>query len=236
MTQGNHIIQGSIVSKPDLIKSSIAGGIPTAWDSGLDVSTAPRYGTTLRDAETNLESKQPKKRMKTEMQDDLVMTEVVDIAFDHQRSLRTNSTAAKKNLMAGWEQTSGCMTVSNRTVVNKVLYTNEDAPEMVLIHVPLILRPNSYTGTLSFNFELTYMVKIECCDECLIHPQKVPLTNHVCAIAAMSENFNYQLGCIVPPNRHLHDQTAKGMPHNHSTHIFNHQEGNMLGYGQFINK
>lgn len=148
MTQGNYIIQGSIESKPDLIKCSIAGGIPIAWDSGLDVSTAPRYGTTLRDAQTNLESKQPRNRMRTEMQDDLVMTEVADIAFDHQRSLRINSTAMKKNLMAYWEQTSGCMTVSNRTVINKVLYTNEDAPEIVLKDVPHILRSNSFTGTL----------------------------------------------------------------------------------------
>lgn len=55
--------------------------------------------------------------------------------------------------MAGWEQTSGCMTVS------KVLYTNEDAPEMVLIHVLPILRPQSSTGKLYFNFEITYMIE-----------------------------------------------------------------------------
>lgn len=29
------------------------------------------------------------------------------------------------------------------------------------------------------------------------------MTNHVCAIAATADNFNYDLSCVVPPNRHL---------------------------------
>lgn len=92
MTQSNYVIQGSMVSKPDLIKSSITGSRLTAWGSSLDISTAPKYGTILNDAEANLESKKARKRMRTETQEDLVMAEVVDIAFDHQRSRKTNST------------------------------------------------------------------------------------------------------------------------------------------------
>lgn len=157
--------------------------------------------------------------MRTETQDDLCMTEVADIAFDHQRGRKTNST--KKGLkLEQHEQSSGCVTVSNRTLINKVLYTNEDAPEMILIHVPPILRPNATSGILFFSFELTYMLEVECFYESLVHPQKVPLTDHTCALMATSADFNYELECIVPPNRHFHGQSAKGMTHNHSTHIW----------------
>lgn len=58
--------------------------------------------------------------MRSEMQEDLALTEVADIAFNYQRSRKTNDTKP------GFEQTSGCFTVSNRTLINKVLYTNED--------------------------------------------------------------------------------------------------------------
>lgn len=109
---------------------------------------------------------------------------------------------------------------------------------MILIHVPPILRPNSTAGILYFTFELTYMLEIECYYESILHPQKVPLTNHACALAATSENFRYKLNCIVPPNRHFHGQSAKGMLHNHSTHIAREKNGQIQAFqhGVFINK
>lgn len=55
MMQQNYYVQGSMVPEPSIIKSSITGGKSMAWDSGLDVSTTPRYGTTVQDAESNLE-------------------------------------------------------------------------------------------------------------------------------------------------------------------------------------
>lgn len=237
MTQGNYVVQGSLMSGTSLIETSIAGGIPTAWDSGLDISTAPKYGTLIKEAESNLAHGVARKRMRTERQDDLCMTEVADIAFDHQRGRKTNSSKIVNETLPSHEQTSGCIMVANRTLINKVLYTNEDAPEMILIHVPPILRPNSTTGVLYFNFELTYMLEIECFYESLVHPQKVPLQDHDAAIAATSANFNYEMECIVPPNRHFHGQSAKGMLHNHSTHIWETDDKVLgLSYGKFINK
>lgn len=240
MTQGNYVILGSMMTEPGLMTSSISGGMATAWDSGLDVSTAPKYGTTTADAETNLEWKKARKRMRTETQEDLVQTEIATIAFDHQRARTTNSTEPGKiqNLeLPGHEQTSGCFTVSNRTVINKVLYTNEEAPEMVLINVPPILRPNATGGILYFTFEMTYMLEIECYYEAFHHPQKVPMTDHTCALAATSANFDFEKQTIVPPNRHLHGQSAKGMMHNHSTHVWeNSGQLQGLSYGKFINK
>lgn len=125
----------------------------------------------------------------------------------------------------------------SRTLINKVLYTNEDAPEMILIHVPPVLRPNATSGILYSTFELTYMLEIKSFYESLVHPQKVPTTDHSCALAAMSSGFNYELECIVPPNRHFHGQSAKGMIHNHSTHIWEKDNKMLgLGYGNFVNK
>lgn len=138
---------------------------------------------------------------------------MADIAFHHQRSRKTN------NITPGHEQNSGCFTVSNRTVINKVLYTNEDAPEMLLINVPPILRQSSQAGILYFVFELTYMVEIECFYDSLSHPQKVPMNDHTCTSESASGNYNYELNNIVQPNRHFHRQQAKGMIHNHSTHV-----------------
>ena len=67
------------------------------------------------------------------------MTEIVEIAFDHQGARVDNITTKKKgDELSGLEQTSGCLTVCNRTLINKVIYTYEDAPEMVFIHVPPI--------------------------------------------------------------------------------------------------
>lgn len=60
-----------------------------------------------------------------------------------------------------FEYVSGSFCVANRTVINKILYTSEDASGMVLIDVPPILRPNSQSGTLYFTFELTYMLEID---------------------------------------------------------------------------
>lgn len=70
------------------------------------------------------------------------------------------------------EQTSSIYTVANRTLINKVLYTNEDTPPLVLIHVPPVLRPNG-TGVLYFQFETTYFLEVECYYESLSHPQKI---------------------------------------------------------------
>lgn len=237
MTQGNYVVQGGIIATPGLLKSTIQQGNPSAWDSGLDISTAPKYGTLIKEAESNLARNQPRKRMRAETQDDLCMTEVADIAFDHQRGRKTNASKIVEESIDNHEQTSGCVTVCNRTLINKVLYTNEDAPEMILIHVPPILRPNATSGILYFTFELTYMLEIECFYESIMHPQKVPISDHDAAIAATSVGFNYELECIVPPNRHFHGQSAKGMVHNHGTHIW--QKDNMmkgLGHGKFINK
>lgn len=175
------------------------------------------------------------KRCRTATQEDLHLTEIADIAFDHQRSIvKPNATDATHH-----EQTSGCFTVANRTLINKVLYTNEDAPEMVLIHVPPVLRPNSTSGILYFTFEMTYMMEIECYYDNVTHPQKVPIDDHTCATAATSDGYNYELINIVAPNRHFHGQEVKGMIHNHSTYIWKDPKNKTtLGYcyGNFVNK
>lgn len=215
MTQQNYWIQGSIIAQSAPMTSSISGGLSTAWDSGLDVSTAPKYGTNVKDAEDNLAvGCKSRKKCRQATQEDLAMTEIADIAFDHQQSIVTNETPDKH------EQTSGCFTVANRTMINKVLYTDEDAPEMVLIHVPPVLRPNSSSRILYFTFEMTYMVEVECYYDSMSHPQKVPIDDHTCGLSATSADYNYELNNIAAPNRHFHGQVAKGMVHNHSTHIW----------------
>lgn len=232
-----------MISNPVLITNLLNSGVKTAWDCGLSVATAPAYGTLLRKAEDTVRQG-ARKQQRKETQEDLVQTEVSDLNFDHQQVHKTNTSDAGKkdptkiNIGATtYVQTSGCTTMSDRTVINKVLYTNEDSPEMVLIHVPPILHPNSTAGILYFNFEITYMLEIEIVCDALIHPQQVPVTTHKQALSETSEDFSYEYHTIVPPNRHLHGQSAKGMLHNHGTHIWDHN-GQVFGmhYGRFVNK
>lgn len=184
-----------------------------------------------------------RKRLQSAKQEDLALTEVSKINFDHQRQRKRkiqevvpNGTEVKTNIVD--EQTSGCYTVANRTLINKVLYTNEDAPPMVLIHVPPVLRPNGNTGTLYFQFETTYFLEVECYYEALDHPQKVPLGYHKCALEATFDSFDYENYVIVPPNCHFHGQIPKGMQHNRGTHTIQKTKENLEGvsYGKFINK
>lgn len=84
-----------------------------------------------------------------------------------------------------FEYVSGSFCVANRTAINKILYTSEDAPEMVLIHVPPTLRSNNQSGTLYFTFKQTYMLELECFYESLQHLQKVSVTNKACSVAAV---------------------------------------------------
>lgn len=108
---------------------------------------------------------------------------------------------------------------------------------MILINVPPILRPSAQTGILYFVFETTYTIEIECWYESFAHPQKLPINDHTCAEMATSANSNYELNCIVPPNRHLHGQSAKGMIHNHGTHLSSSGETTLgFHYRKFINK
>lgn len=96
MTQGNYVIQGSMISTLNILQSSISGGNPSAWDAGLDISTALKYGTLARRAEENLEAYKPRKRQRTELQENLAMTEMADLAFDHQRGRKSNSSRKKE--------------------------------------------------------------------------------------------------------------------------------------------
>lgn len=113
-------------------------------------------------------------------QEDLSLIEVSSLSFDHQRqrkrkrpkeNVTERGMGVKEEVVT--EQTSGIYTVANRTLINKVLYTNEDAPPMVLIHVPPVLRPNRTTEVLYFQFETTYFLEVECYYESLSHPQKI---------------------------------------------------------------
>lgn len=65
MMQQNYYVQGSMVAEPSIMTSSITGGISTAWDTGLNVSTAPRYGTLAKEGESNLEHEKARKRMRS---------------------------------------------------------------------------------------------------------------------------------------------------------------------------
>lgn len=69
--------------------------------------------------------------MRETKQGDLALTEVSKISFDHQRSRKRKKTNVTEAGMAEKEtvvdeQSSGCYSVANRTLINKVLYTNED--------------------------------------------------------------------------------------------------------------
>ncbi|CAE1233600.1 unnamed protein product [Acanthosepion pharaonis] len=163
-TQDNYVITGSMLSQPEVMRSSLSNDIKTGWDFGLDISMAPDYGTYAIDAETDLYHNVARKRMRTDAMENVSMNEVADMTFDHHQLRKTNDTKKSKDLQlgTGWKRATGSFVVANRTAINKVLYTNEDAPEPVLIHVPPIIRPNGAIGTLYFNFEITYVLEVEC--------------------------------------------------------------------------
>lgn len=157
---------GAVVAQLHFLMSSINTGNSSAWDGGLDMSTAPEWGTDAKQAEENLDAGGYRKRMRKNIQEDIALTEVANISFDHRRTRkvkRENLTeAGKAEEVLIQQQTSGCFTVANRTLINKILYMNEDAQPMIYIHVPPVLRPNNTTGTLYFQFEITYFLEVEC--------------------------------------------------------------------------
>lgn len=129
--------------------------------------------------------------------------------------------------------------MANRTAINKILYTSEDSPEMVLIHVPPILRPNSQSGTLYFTFALSYMLAVECFHESLQHPQKVPVTNKVYTEAAVGPDIHYVQSLIVLSIRHFHGQIPKVLVHGRTDMVFtNVADKKSVGVksGKFVNK
>lgn len=102
----------------------------------------PNWGTDPTKAEKSLDDEGYRVRTRG-MEQDLSLNEVSKISFDHQRQRKLKR--PKENVTEGrmgvkeevvHEQSSGIYTVANRTLINKVLYTNEDAPPTVLIHVP----------------------------------------------------------------------------------------------------
>lgn len=221
-TQNNYVVNGSMLSDPTLLRSGLQNDVSTAWDYGLDVSTAPDYGTYAINVENNLDHGKERKRMREEDEEDIAMTEISDLAFDHQQIRSTNETTKPKDLDlgVGWRRATGHFTVANRTVINKILYTNEDAPEPILIHVPPIIRPNGAIGTLYFNFELTYMLEVECHYDSITHPQKVPLASRAQAEEATHQGFNYDKYLINMLNKHFHGQHPKGMAHGRTVHVY----------------
>lgn len=242
MVQGNYVVQGVLVAQPhNLLTNSINQGNSSARDGGLDMSTAPEWGTDPKEAEDNLDVKANRKRMRGNTQEDIALTEVSNISFDHQRNRkikRENITDGKETKVIINQQALGSFTVANRTLINKILYTKEDAPPMIFTHVLPVLRPNNTTGTLYFQFEIKYFLEVECYYESLLHPQKVPVTYHKCTLDATYENFDYENCLIAPLNRHLHRQIPKGMQHNYSTHIIQQATDSLTGlhYGKFVNK
>lgn len=110
---------------------------------------------------------------------------------------------------------------------------------MVLINVPPILRPNSQSGMLYFTFEMTYMIEIECFYESLQHPQKVPVMNKYCTVAAVGQDIHYNQSLIVPPNHHFHGQVSKGLVHGRTNKVFADVDRRLavrVKCGKFLNK
>lgn len=116
--------------------------------------------------------------MRNNTQEDIALTEVSSISFDHQRSRkikRENVTETGEKEMIN-QQTYICFTVANRISINKILYTNEDAPPMIFIHVSPVLRPNNTMGTLYFQFEITSWKWSAITNRYLIHKRSPLLT------------------------------------------------------------
>lgn len=119
--------------------------------------------------------------------------------------------------------------VANRTCINNVLYTNEDAPEPVLIHVPPIIRLNGPIGKMYFNIEITYMLEVECYYDLFVHPQKVPLSTKKQTTAAMHKDFRADLYVINNPNKNFHGDDPKGLIHGRGIHVFKGADGKFHG-------
>lgn len=146
------------------------------------------------------------------------------------------ASSTDKNL---FKYVSGSYCVANRSAIKKILYTSEDSPEMVLIHVPPILRPNRQSGTFYFTFELTYMLEVECFHESLQHPQKVPVTNKVVTEAAMEPDIHYDQSLIVPLSRHIHGRIRNVLVHGRTNKVFTSvADKKSVGVksGNFVNK
>lgn len=180
--------------------------------------------------------------MRTEAMEDVCMNEVSDLSFDHHQLRKTSDTKKAKDLQlgTGWKRVTGSFVVANRTAINKVLYTNEDAPEPVLIHIPPIIRPNRAIGTLYFNFEITYVLEVEYRYDPIGHPQKVPLTTKAQVEAGTQVDFDYDKNLINVPNRHFHRHNPKGLAHERTVHVY---KGNnkqtttaATNSGKYINK
>lgn len=92
-------------------------------------------------------------------QQDIAMNEISNVNFDYHKIVKNNNLPSGATHAGTHQNVTRSFVVANRTDINKILYTSEDAPDMVLINVPPILRPNSQSGTLYFTFELTYMIE-----------------------------------------------------------------------------
>lgn len=106
-----------------------------------------------------------------------------------------------------------------------MLYTNEDAPEPALIHVPPVIRPNGAIGTMCFNIEITYMLEAECYYDLCVYPQKVPLSTKEQTTAATHKDFRVDLYLLNNPNKHFHGYDRKGLIHGRGIHVFKGADG-----------
>lgn len=111
------------------------------------------------------------------------------------------------------------MVTANRTLINKVLYTSEDPPQLVYIHVPAATRPNGTAAQQYLTFDITYCAEIECNYEAMHHPQKVATICSKVAQKATYKDFNYDLFCATPPGRHLNHIPPKGKRHGRTTWV-----------------
>lgn len=148
-------------------------------------------------------------------------------------------TKVPKTTDDGTRVTTGSFTVANRTVINNVLYTNEDAPKLVLIHVLPIIRPNGAIGTMYFNMDITYMLELECYYDSISHPQKVPLTSAKRVEAATHKDFNYNYYLMSNPNRHFQEHEPKGLLHGRGIHLYLDKDKKTtrgIENGHYVNK
>lgn len=64
-----------------MISMEIQAGYPTVWDCELDVATGPKLGALAKDAEWNWMHGENRKRKRAKNQEDISMTEIVDINY-----------------------------------------------------------------------------------------------------------------------------------------------------------
>lgn len=153
MARGNYVANRSTLNPAKLLKTEIDSGSGSTRDSGLVGSTALKQETIIEQTEADLQRGGPRKRQRT-------LNELTDIAFDQQSRIQTNSTK-ERQVLDRYHKDLGSLTIINRPIIDKELYKNEDAPELVLLHVPPALKP-SVEGTRYFTFEITYMLEVEC--------------------------------------------------------------------------